>query len=94
MLTIFRRHLKRCEHRAEGRKYRRCKCPLWADGFLNGVEPAQVARLAGVGRGRKRLSGNGNQMARPRKLSEPTRNKQYRENDSVESASRKRLPRL
>jgi len=38
MLTIFRRHLKRCEHRAEGRKYRRCKCPLWADGFLNGVE--------------------------------------------------------
>jgi integrase/recombinase XerD len=38
MLTIFRRHLKCCEHRAEGRKYRRCKCPLWVDGFLNGVE--------------------------------------------------------
>lgn len=38
MLTIYRRHLKNCEHRGEGRKYRRCRCPLWADGFLNGVE--------------------------------------------------------
>jgi integrase/recombinase XerD len=38
MLTIYRRHLKNCEHRGEGRKYRRCNCPLWADGFLNGVE--------------------------------------------------------
>jgi len=38
MLTIYRRHLKTCEHKAEGRKYRRCRCPIWADGFLNGVE--------------------------------------------------------
>jgi integrase/recombinase XerD len=34
MLTIYRRHLKRCEHRDEGRDYRRCRCPLWADGLL------------------------------------------------------------
>lgn len=26
------------EQRAEGRKYRRCKCPLWVDGFLNAME--------------------------------------------------------
>jgi len=38
MLTVYRRHLKHCEHRTEGRKYRRCKCPLWVDGFLSGVE--------------------------------------------------------
>src|SRR5258707_4286935 len=38
MLTIYRRHLKNCEHRGDGRKYRRCRCPLWVDGFLNGVE--------------------------------------------------------
>lgn len=38
MLTIYRRHLRNCEHRAEGRKYRRCRCPIWADGFLNGAE--------------------------------------------------------
>jgi len=38
MLTIYRRHVKDCAHRAEGRRYRRCRCPIWADGFLNGVE--------------------------------------------------------
>lgn len=34
MLTLYRRHQKSCEHRAKGRQYRRCKCPLWVDGFL------------------------------------------------------------
>ena len=38
MLTIYRRHVKGCAHRGEGRKYRRCRCPIWVDGFLNGVE--------------------------------------------------------
>jgi len=42
MLTIYRRHIeprgdrKGCEHRAEGRAYRRCKCPIWVQGFLGG----------------------------------------------------------
>jgi integrase/recombinase XerD len=34
MLTPYRRHLKKCDHRAEGRAYRRCQCPIWVDGFL------------------------------------------------------------
>ena len=38
MLTTYRRHKKDCAHRAEGRKYRRCKCPIWVDGFLAGQE--------------------------------------------------------
>jgi len=38
MLTTYRRHLKNCEHRDEGRKYRRCRCPIWVDGFLAGQE--------------------------------------------------------
>jgi integrase/recombinase XerD len=38
MLTIYRRHRKECEHRSEGRKYRRCRCPIWVDGFLRGKE--------------------------------------------------------
>jgi len=38
VLTIYRRHVKDCEHRSEGRKYRRCRCPIWVDGILNGVE--------------------------------------------------------
>src|ERR1022692_1641783 len=44
MLTIYRRHLKNCEHRSEGRDYRRCKCPVWVDGFLGGVELRESLR--------------------------------------------------
>jgi len=45
VLTIYRRHVKNCDHRAEGRKYRRCRCPIWVDGFLNGVEMRESLKL-------------------------------------------------
>jgi hypothetical protein len=45
MLTIYRRHVKGCEHRHEGRKYRRCRCPIWVDGFLHGVEIREALDL-------------------------------------------------
>jgi len=38
MLTTYRRHIKTCAHRTEGRKYRRCHCPIWADGFIGREE--------------------------------------------------------
>lgn len=38
MLGIFRRHLKRCPRRKDGRRYRGCRCPVWVDGHLNGEE--------------------------------------------------------
>jgi len=38
MLTLYRRHKKNCAHRTDGRKYRRCRCPLWADGFIGRLE--------------------------------------------------------
>jgi len=38
MLTIYRRHLKGCKQRSKGRAYRRCKCPIWVDGSLDGHE--------------------------------------------------------
>jgi integrase/recombinase XerD len=41
MLTLYRRHRKDCEHRAEGRDWRRCRCPIWADGFLSGRDIRQ-----------------------------------------------------
>jgi integrase/recombinase XerD len=37
MLTLFRRHLKRCTHRAKGRKHRSCQCPLMVEGTLRGT---------------------------------------------------------
>jgi len=37
MLTIYRRHSAECSHKAEGRRWRRCRCPIWVDGTLEGV---------------------------------------------------------
>ena len=38
MLTAYRRHIKTCAHRSDARKYRRCRCPIWADGFIGREE--------------------------------------------------------
>jgi hypothetical protein len=38
MLTAYRRHRKDCAHRSAGRKYRRCRCPIWTDGFVGRLE--------------------------------------------------------
>ena len=45
MLTIYRRHRKSCKQRMEGRGYRRCLCPIWVDGSLNGLEMRKSLRL-------------------------------------------------
>ncbi len=34
MLKVYRRHKRGCEHRGEGRAYRRCDCPLWVEGSI------------------------------------------------------------
>jgi len=34
MLTLYRRHLQSCPYRSAGRKYRRCRCPIWVDGLV------------------------------------------------------------
>jgi integrase/recombinase XerD len=33
---LFRRHIDCCPHRNEGRAHRRCRCPIWFDGTING----------------------------------------------------------
>jgi hypothetical protein len=38
VLTIYRRHRRRCQHRAKGRKHRHCQCPIWVDGIVGGKE--------------------------------------------------------
>lgn len=45
MLTTYRRHRKSCKHRSEGRKYRRCHCPIYVDGFLGDREIRESTRL-------------------------------------------------
>lgn len=36
MLNLWRRHTPTCAHRKKGRAYVKCKCPIWADGELEG----------------------------------------------------------
>jgi integrase/recombinase XerD len=46
MLTIYRRHGRRCEHRKLGRTFRRCRCVIWVDGFIGGVEVRKSLKTA------------------------------------------------
>lgn len=36
MLTLWRRHVKACQHRKKGRLYTKCDCPIWCDGEVDG----------------------------------------------------------
>jgi integrase/recombinase XerD len=45
MLTPYRRHKKHCPHRARGRAYRRCSCPIWVDGVFDGAEIRQSLKV-------------------------------------------------
>lgn len=36
MLTLWRRHTTACKHRAQGRDYTKCACPIWLEGRLEG----------------------------------------------------------
>lgn len=38
MLTPYQRHKEVCPHRAEGRAYRRCSCPIWVDGVFESTD--------------------------------------------------------
>jgi site-specific recombinase XerD len=35
MLTLYRRHLRKCPHHSKGQNYTKCACPIWADGELD-----------------------------------------------------------
>lgn len=36
MLSLWRRHLKSCPHKAKGRAHTKCACPIWCDGEVDG----------------------------------------------------------
>lgn len=38
MLSLFRRHSRACPRFKDGRKWKRCKCPIWVDGTNMGAE--------------------------------------------------------
>jgi site-specific recombinase XerD len=57
MLTIWRRHTAECPHRAKGRDYLKCTCPIWADGYLNRKRTLRVSlKTPDMARARKRAA--------------------------------------
>lgn len=36
MLVLYRRHLAECSHKAKGRTFKRCHCPIWLQGTIAG----------------------------------------------------------
>ena len=71
MLTIYRRHRKNCKQRMAGRDYRRCLCPIWVDGSLNGVEVRKSLRLRDWQRAQelvRRWEAEGQQIEKPKPL--------------------------
>jgi hypothetical protein len=45
MLTVYRRHRRRCKHYTKGREHRHCNCPIWVDGFLGGKELRRLTKV-------------------------------------------------
>lgn len=41
VLTLFRRHLKKCLHRKKGRRWTKCQCPVWVAGLYKGLPVKQ-----------------------------------------------------
>ena len=63
MLTLWRRHTKNCPHRKDGRKWTKCRCPVWVDGEISGERIRQSLKTrdwarAGQGRRNSRRSEN------------------------------------
>jgi len=72
MLTIYRRHRKNCKQRMEGRDYRRCLCPIWVDGSLNGIEMRKSLRLRDWQRAQelvRKWEAEGQRVEKPKPLS-------------------------
>jgi integrase/recombinase XerD len=72
MLSIYRRHRKNCEHRNSGRKYRRCRCPIWVDGFVAGSEVRKSLALVDWQKAQDKVRQWESQEAEPTPVTEPT----------------------
>jgi len=69
MLTIWRRHTATCPHRAKGRDYLKCNCPIWADGYVSGKRTLrQSLKTRDMARARKRAAELENPEIQPRTL--------------------------
>lgn len=56
MLSLFRRHSQTCSHRQDGRRWKRCKCPIWVDGTNFGAEVRQSMKTRDWGKAEEGLT--------------------------------------
>lgn len=56
MLTLYRRHLSDCPHRAKGRAYTLCPCPIWTSGTLHGKEVRQTLSTTDIPEAARRMA--------------------------------------
>lgn len=56
-LTIYRRHLPDCPHRAKGRRWTRCNCPIWVQGSLGGDYVRESMKLTAWGAAQEKVRG-------------------------------------
>src|SRR3954466_14638017 len=56
MLSLYRRHLKKCPHRAKGQHFTKCSCPIWCDGELHGKRCRQSLSTRDWGRATRKLA--------------------------------------
>jgi integrase/recombinase XerD len=71
MLTIYRRHRKNCEHRNAGRKYRRCRCPIWVDGYIAAQEIRKSLHTVDWQKAQERVREWESKESEPKKAAEP-----------------------
>jgi len=89
MLTIYRRHRKDCAHRSEGRKYRRCRCPIWVDGFLADREIRKSLDTADWQKAQDKVREWEAQDSEPKNAAEPITIQQAGEKSIADANARK-----
>ena len=55
-LAPYRRHRQKCPHKAKGRKYTKCSCPIWVDGQMDGKRLHQSLGLRDWARAVRRVN--------------------------------------
>jgi site-specific recombinase XerD len=56
VLNLYRRHVRKCPHRAKGQAYTKCSCPIWCDGELNGQRYRKSLATRDWGRAGRRVA--------------------------------------
>ena len=67
MLDLYRRHTKKCPHRAKGQGWTKCSCPIWCYGELNGKQARESLKTRDWQRALRKLEQKEVPDAKPEK---------------------------